>query len=159
MRVAVGLAAVAFCAWAGASHAQGTPPAAVAGVADPFTAMTANVPGLVSTASGLKYKVVKSGPANGPRPAPGDAIKVHYEGRLASGAVFDSSYQRGRPAILMLDRLIPAWMEALPMMRPGDEWTLYVPSPLGYGASGAGPIPPDSPLVFRIELQGVLSAR
>ena len=74
------------------------------------------------------------------------------------GTVFDSSYERGAPAAMPLDRLIPAWQEALQLMRPGDEWTLYVPSNLGYGEEGAGQIPPGAPLIFRIELIDVLPA-
>jgi FKBP-type peptidyl-prolyl cis-trans isomerase len=79
-------------------------------------------------------------------------VKVNYEGKLLNGKVFDSSYERGQPAAMPLDALIPGWIEALQLMRPGDEWVLYVPPELGYGAEGAGEIPPDSTLIFRIEL-------
>jgi peptidylprolyl isomerase/FKBP-type peptidyl-prolyl cis-trans isomerase FklB len=106
--------------------------------------------------SGLQYQVVKSGPADGVRPLPGDQIRVHYEGKLLTGEVFDSSYDRGVPAIMPLDRLIPGWVEALQLMRPGDEWRIFVPADLGYGDEGGGPIPPGATLIFRIELLDVL---
>jgi FKBP-type peptidyl-prolyl cis-trans isomerase FklB len=72
--------------------------------------------------------------------------------------VFDSTFERGKPALMMLDRLVPGWMLALPLMKTGDEWTLYLPPELGYGDRGAGPIPPGSALVFRLQLLGMLSA-
>lgn len=155
------LAALLCAAPASVALAQTRPVASAAAPApvDELAAVTAKVPGVVSLPSGLKYRVVRSGPATGGHPAVGDAVKVNYEGRLASGVVFDSTYQRGKPALLMLSQLVPAWMEALPLMRPGDEWTLYVPAALGYGEEGAGPIPPNSVLVFRIELIAFLSAR
>jgi peptidylprolyl isomerase/FKBP-type peptidyl-prolyl cis-trans isomerase FklB len=108
--------------------------------------------------SGVAYKIVRSGPANGLRPALNDEVKVHYEGKLVNGKVFDSSYERGQPAAMPLKGLIPAWQEALQLMRPGDEWVLYVPPEQGYGAEGAGggEIPPNAALIFRIELIGVL---
>jgi peptidylprolyl isomerase/FKBP-type peptidyl-prolyl cis-trans isomerase FklB len=83
-------------------------------------------------------------------------VKVNYEGKLINGTVFDSSFQRGEPADLPLQGLIPGWVEALQLMHPGDEWMLYVPPELGYGANSPDPIPPNSVLVFRIQLLGVL---
>ena len=108
--------------------------------------------------SGLVYKVVRSGPESGLRPQLTDEVKVHYEGKLADGHVFDSSYERGAPAAMPLRRLIPAWQEALTLMHPGDEWILHVPSKLGYGPEGAGggKIPGGAVLIFRIELIDVL---
>jgi peptidylprolyl isomerase/FKBP-type peptidyl-prolyl cis-trans isomerase FklB len=108
--------------------------------------------------SGLQYKIVRSGPATGMRPQETDEVKVHYEGKFLDGKVFDSSYERGQPAAMPLRALIPAWVEALQLMRPGDEWILYVPPALGYGEEGAGggAIPPNSVLIFRIELIDVL---
>lgn len=143
----------------GAAHAQGlsqtegsAPASSTADVAQ-FLANNAKAPGVVALPSGLQYKVVASGPA-GPSPKPGDYIKVMYEGALTSGKVFDSN-----PSIIMpLDGLIPAWMEAIPKMHVGDEWMLYVPPALGYGPDGAGPIPPNSVLVFKVKLVGMLSA-
>jgi FKBP-type peptidyl-prolyl cis-trans isomerase len=108
--------------------------------------------------SGLAYKIVRSGPATGLKPQLSDEVKVHYEGKLENGTVFDSSYERGQPAAMPLKGLVPGWQEALQLMRPGDEWILYVPSNLGYGEEGAGngQIPPGAPLIFRIELIDVL---
>lgn len=121
-----------------------------------FLATNAKQPGVVTLPDGLQYKVVRSGPADGAKPNPTDEVKVNYEGKLLDGTVFDSSYERGVPASFPLDGLVPAWKEALVMMRPGDEWTLYVPPELGYGAQDKGPIPGNSVMIFRIELIGVL---
>jgi peptidylprolyl isomerase/FKBP-type peptidyl-prolyl cis-trans isomerase FklB len=122
-----------------------------------FLARTAKDEGVTATASGLMYKVVRSGPASGVHPRPQDEVRVHYEGTLIDGTVFDSSYRDGAPVVFKLGNLIPAWVEGIALMRPGDEWILYVPPKLGYGVQGAGDrIPPNSVLVFRIELLGVL---
>jgi FKBP-type peptidyl-prolyl cis-trans isomerase len=121
-------------------------------------ARNAKAPGVITLPSGLEYKVIKAGDPKGTSPKPGDAIKVNYEGKLLDGTVFDSSFQRGKPALMPLGGLIPAWMEALPLMHPGDEWVLYAPPNLGYGPEGQGPIPANSVLVFRIQLLGMLSA-
>jgi peptidylprolyl isomerase/FKBP-type peptidyl-prolyl cis-trans isomerase FklB len=122
-----------------------------------FMEQNAKQPGVQTLPSGLQYKVVRSGPATGLRPKLADEVKVHYEGKLIDGKVFDSSYERGAPAAMPLRQLIPAWKEALQLMRPGDEWVLYVPPALGYGAEGAGgDIPPGAALIFRIELIDVL---
>ncbi len=117
-----------------------------------FLATNAKAPGVRVLPSGVQYKVVREGPPGGRRPGPNDEVKVHYEGKLIDGKVFDSSYERGQPAAMPLPALIPAWVEALQLMRPGDEWILYVPPELGYGAEGGGEIPPNSVLIFRIEL-------
>ena len=130
-------------------------PAAVAGAA--FLAANATAPGVVTLPSGLQYKVVTSGPKTGPSPKLGDIIKVHYEGKLLDGTVFDSSFERKQAAIMPLDGLVQAWLEALPMMHVGDEWVLYVPSELGYGDRETGPIPAGSVMVFRLQLLGMLS--
>ena len=147
---------------AGTAYAQ--EPVATAPQIDPrlaeaqaFLAKNGADPAVKTLPSGLQYKVVRSGPA-GPSPKPGDAIKVHYEGGLPDGTVFDSSIQRGKPALMILDDLIAAWIEALPLMKVGDEWTIYAPPSLGYGERGIGPIPPNSVLVFRLQLLGMLSA-
>ncbi len=122
-----------------------------------FMAKAAKEAGVKVLPSGLAYRVVRSGPATGLKPQLSDEVKVHYEGKLEDGKVFDSSYERGAPAAMPLNGLIPGWQEALQLMRPGDEWILYVPSNLGYGENGAGgEIPPGAPLTFRIELIDVL---
>ncbi len=121
-----------------------------------FMEKTVKEEGVQVLPSGVAYKVVRSGPASGLKPTLRDEVKVHYEGKLIDGKVFDSSYERGQPAAMPLDRLIPAWQEALVQMRPGDEWIIYVPPEQGYGADGAGQIPPNAALIFRIELIDVL---
>jgi len=117
-----------------------------------FMANNAKAEGVKTLPSGVQYKVVTSGPADGTSPKKSDEVKVHYEGKLLSGEIFDSSFQRGAPATFPLGGLIPAWVEALQQMKSGDEWLLYVPPEQGYGAQGAGPIPPNSVLIFRIQL-------
>ena len=127
--------------------------------AQAFMAQNAKQPGVVTLADGLQYKIVRSGPVGGAKPNPIDEVKVNYEGKLTDGTVFDSSYERGVPASFPLQGLVPAWKEALAMMRPGDEWTLYVPPELGYGAQGQGQIPGNSVMIFRIELIDVLPSK
>jgi FKBP-type peptidyl-prolyl cis-trans isomerase len=145
---------------------EAPPPPSLAAAVDPakvlaegqaFLAANAKAPGVVTTASGLQYRVVKSGPKTGPSPKIGDIVKVHYEGKLLDGTVFDSSFQRGQAAIMPAEGLVPGWLEALPMMHVGDEWTLWLPASLGYGDQAAGPIPPGSVMVFRLQLIGMLA--
>ena len=134
------------------------PASATAEAATAWLAKNAKEKGVVVLPSGIQYKVLASGPKTGAPPKVGDLIKVHYEGALIDGTVFDSSYQRGAPAVMPLEGLVPGWMEAIPMMRPGDSWMLYLPPEQGYGAEGAGGvIRPDAALVFKIELVDVLS--
>lgn len=154
MKLLPAAAFAAALALSGVAMAQ-SPPAAPQS-AEAFLAANAKLPGVKTLPSGLQYKVVKSGPA-GPSPKEGDAIKVHYEGKLVDGTTFDSTFG-SKPMLAPLDGLVPGWMEAIPLMHVGDEWTLYVPPSLGYGERGAGPIPPNSALVFRIQLLGMLSA-
>jgi FKBP-type peptidyl-prolyl cis-trans isomerase len=151
---------------AGAAHAQVQPsappqlnagPSAAAVAGKAFLEKNAKAPGVVTLPSGLQYKVVTSGAKDAPSPKLGDIIKVHYEGKLLDGTVFDSSFARGKPAIMPADGLIPGWLEALPKMKVGDEWVLYIPSDLAYGSRDMGEIPPDSTLVFRLQLLGMLA--
>jgi len=109
-------------------------------------------PGVVALPSGLRYKVVSSPAPNAPKPSPGATVKINYEGALIDGTVFDSSYRHGAPADFPLAGLVKAWQMALPMMHKGDTWMLYVPAELGYGQADMGAIPPNSTLVFKIEL-------
>ena len=111
--------------------------------------------GVVTTPSGLQYKVVESGPAGGTSPDSNDLVRVHYEGTLTDGTVFDSSFERGTPAVFSPDAVVPGWTEALQLMKPGDEWLLYLPPALGYGDRQAGPIPANSVLVFRLKMLDV----
>ena len=138
---------------------DGAKPAAAAPTtaeADAFMAKNAKEPGIKVLPSGLQYKIERSGPENGPHPTLRDEVKVNYVGSLTTGEIFDSTDERGAPAVFEVNGLIPGWMEALPLMRPGDVWMIYVPPKLGYGERQAGPIPPNSVLVFRLELLGVL---
>lgn len=125
-----------------------TPAAAAA-----FMRQKAAEPGVVTLPSGLEYKVVQSGDAAGRHPAATDSVLVSYVGKLSDGAIFDDS--KGQVATLALDRVIKGWTEGLQLMRPGDVWTLYIPPGLAYGPRGAGPIPENAALVFRIELVGI----
>jgi peptidylprolyl isomerase/FKBP-type peptidyl-prolyl cis-trans isomerase FklB len=151
-------AAVAAVLALGACHPKtvaAQPPASSAANAA-FMAKNSKEPGVVTLPDGLQYKIVASGPAEGARPRVQDEVKVNYEGALLNGNVFDSSFKRGEPASFPLEGLIPGWVEALQLMRPGDEWTLWVPPSLGYGDEDKGPIPANSVLKFRIQLIGVL---
>ena len=124
--------------------------------ANAFLATNAKAEGVVTLPSGLQYRVLRAGPAGGASPLADDRVIVNYEGKLLDGQVFDSSYQRGHPETFQVGGLIPAWTEALQKMRPGDQWMLYAPPNLAYGEQGAGPIPPNSALIFKIELIGIL---
>jgi FKBP-type peptidyl-prolyl cis-trans isomerase FklB len=106
---------------------------------------------VVSLPSGLQYKVIETG--EGDKPGPADVVKVHYEGRLIDGTVFDSSMQRGVPAEFPVNRVIAGWTEALQLMTVGSQWELYIPADLAYGAQGAGgAIGPNATLIFKVEL-------
>ena len=125
--------------------------------AQAFMAANKAEEGVVTTASGLQYRIVRAGPKDRPTAKEGDEVKVHYEGKLLDGRVFDSSYQQGAPAVFTVGQLVEGWNEALQLMRPGDEMILWVPPELGYGEEGAPPdIPPNSVLEFRMEMVDVL---
>lgn len=109
--------------------------------------------GVTTTASGLQYEVLVKG--DGPMPADTSEVEVHYEGSLMDGTVFDSSYERGEPISFPLNRVIPGWTEGVQLMPVGSTYMLYIPSELGYGSQGTGPIPPNSVLIFKIELLGI----
>lgn len=110
--------------------------------------------GVVTLADGLQYKVIKAG--TGVAPKEGETITVNYSGKFVDGKEFDSSYQRGKPAVFVLSKeLIPGWVEALKLMKAGSTWELYVPAHLAYGERGVGPIGPNQVLIFKIELLSV----
>lgn len=118
--------------------------------------LTANAKkdGVKTTASGLQYKVIKSG--SGKTPKATDTVKVHYHGTLTDGTVFDSSVERGEPVSFPVNGVIPGWTEALQLMKEGDKWQLTIPSKLAYGEQGAGgKIGPNSVLVFDVELLSI----
>ena len=106
------------------------------------------------TASGLQYKVITKG--EGPIPTNTQRVKVHYEGRLIDGKVFDSSYKRGQPATFGVNQVIKGWTEALTMMPAGSKWELYIPQELAYGAREQKEIPAFSCLIFTVELLEVV---
>lgn len=110
--------------------------------------------GVVTTASGLQYQIVKK--AEGAQPKPNDVVTVHYEGKLTDGTVFDSSIQRGSPIDLPVNGVIPGWVEGLQLMHVGEKVKLYIPSELAYGEQSPSPaIPANSVLVFDLELLGI----
>lgn len=103
-----------------------------------------------STPSGLRYKVLESGPEGGQRPGPREEVTVHYSGWQTNGMMFDSSRVRGQPATFRLDRVIKGWQEGVGLMVPGDHWRFWIPANLAYGErprSGPGGM-----LVFDVEL-------
>ena len=119
-----------------------------------FMAENGKKDGIITTASGLQYEILTPG-KGGERPGPQDVVRVHYEGKLLSGKIFDSSIQRGEPIEFPVNQVIPGWTEALQLMEVGSKFRLYIPSNLGYGAHGAGNvIPPNATLIFEVELIG-----
>jgi peptidylprolyl isomerase len=110
---------------------------------------------MVTTATGLKYQVLKHGTGT-TSPKATDTVKVHYHGTLLDGTVFDSSVQRGEPISFPLDRVIPGWTEGLQLMKVGDKFKFVIPAELAYGAnSPSSKIPPNSTLVFEVELLAI----
>jgi FKBP-type peptidyl-prolyl cis-trans isomerase len=120
-----------------------------------FLTRNAAVKNVVTTPSGLEYFVIKSGPPNGPHPTDGDKVTFHYEGKLTTGETFDSSIARGEPLSGGVGDFVPGFTEALKLMRPGDEWIVWIPPELGYGAKQVDVIPPNSVLRFRLILISV----
>lgn len=115
-----------------------------------FLAENAKKEGVVVTPSGLQYEVLTEG--TGAKPVKESVVKVHYHGTLADGTVFDSSVQRGEPAVFPLNQVIAGWTEGLQLMNVGSKFRFAIPSNLAYGDSGTGPIPPAAALVFEVEL-------
>lgn len=121
-----------------------------------FMESNARADDVVTLPSGLQYKVIQSGPEGGERPDANDLVRVNYEGALVDGTVFDSSFDRGAPYVTTPEQVVPAWTEALQLMSVGDEWIIYVPPELGYGAAGDPPtIPRNAVLIFRLQLLDV----
>jgi len=127
-----------------------------AGTNTPGTAAAPATTGeMITTASGLKYQVLKHGDGT-VSPKATDTVKVHYEGKLLDGTVFDSSIARGQPISFPLNAVIPGWTEGLQLMKVGDKFKFEIPANLAYGANSPSPaIPPNSTLVFEVELLGI----
>lgn len=129
---------------AGAAKAEG----------EAFLAENAKRPEVKVTESGLQYEVIEA--TIGQKPKATDKVKVHYEGTLPNGTVFDSSYRRGEPITFGLNQVIKGWTEGLQLMSVGSKYKLYIPYTLGYGEQGAGSqIPPYAALIFNVELLGI----
>ncbi len=134
-------------AWAGTEKlvSAARPPAE-------FLSSNAKKSGVHQTASGLQYEVLRQG--DGDKPAADDMVLVHYDGKLADGTVFDSSYARGQPVPFPVTGVIPGMTEGLQLMPKGSKYRFWMPPELGYGPEGAGDgvIPPNAVLVFDVEL-------
>jgi FKBP-type peptidyl-prolyl cis-trans isomerase len=121
--------------------------------ADKFLAENKTKEGVKTTASGLQYKVLKEG--NGAQPKAADTVTVNYRGTLTDGTEFDSSYKRNEPATFPVAGVIKGWTEALQLMKVGSKYQLFIPPDLAYGEQGRPGIPPNSMLIFEVELMDV----
>ncbi len=119
-----------------------------------FLAKNKSAEGVKTTASGLQYITEKEG--TGASPKKDDMVKVHYKGTLRNGEQFDSSYERGQPAEFPVGGVIPGWTEALQLMKVGGKAKLFIPPDLAYGPSGRPGIPPNSVLIFEVELLDIV---
>jgi len=118
-----------------------------------FLAANKKKKGVITTKSGLQYKIITSGKKDGKSPKPSETVTTHYRGMLIDGTEFDSSYARKKPTSFPVNGVIKGWTEALQLMKPGDKWKLFIPSELAYGDRGAGAkIGPGATLIFDIEL-------
>ncbi len=120
-----------------------------------FMEENAKAEGVITTESGLQYKVIKAG--NGKEVKPSDTVKTHYTGRFLNGEIFDSSHNYGEPAEFQVDMVIDGWSEGLALMREGDIFELYIPDSLAYGEEGYSVIEPGSYLIFEVELLEIVS--
>jgi FKBP-type peptidyl-prolyl cis-trans isomerase FklB len=122
----------------------------------PYFAENKKKEGVKETASGLQYKIVTEGTGEFPKAT--DTVKVHYKGALLDGTEFDSSYKRNEPATFPLNQVIPGWTEGLQLVKVGGKAELHIPSRLAYGKQGRPGIPPDSILIFTVELISIEKA-
>tara|TARA_Y100000814_G_scaffold282127_1_gene246889 strand:- start:59 stop:754 length:696 start_codon:yes stop_codon:yes gene_type:complete len=118
-----------------------------------YLAENAQNPRVTVLDSGLQYEVIESGPDGGESPTSSNSVLAHYHGTLPDGTVFDSSVDRGEPATFGVSQVIAGWTEALQLMKVGDKWRLFIPPDMAYGEASPTPaIPPNSALVFEVEL-------
>ena len=118
-----------------------------------YLAENAQNPGVTVLDSGLQYEVIEAGPDGGESPTSSNSVLAHYHGTLPDGTVFDSSVDRGEPATFGVSQVIAGWTEALQLMKVGDKWRLFIPPDMAYGEASPTPaIPPNSALVFEVEL-------
>ncbi len=122
-----------------------------------FLEENAKKAGVISLPSGLQYMVVTQG--TGAKPAAIDTVKVHYEGTLIDGTVFDSSIKRGEPIEFPLNQVIKGWTEGVQLMPAGSTYKLFIPADLGYGSQPAGSIPPNSTLIFEVQLLDIKKSK
>lgn len=131
--------------------------AEVAAASAEFLSNNANAEGVVTLESGLQYLVLESGPEGSASPTAADSVLAHYHGTLIDGTVFDSSVDRGEPAQFGLSQVISGWTEGLQLMSVGDKWRLFIPAGMAYGDASPTPaIPPNSALIFDVELLEIL---
>ena len=155
LAAALAAAGLSGCATKGVRNVNGRGPADPIALESAFLAKNARAKGVV-VLPGLQYMVLQPGPAGGAHPKRSDDVTVRYEGRFLNGQLFSSSPRSGLDTTTFeLGKLIPGWVAALQMMRPGDVWMIWAPPELAYGAKGAGPIPPGAALAFKIELIAV----
>jgi FKBP-type peptidyl-prolyl cis-trans isomerase FkpA len=138
------------------SHRNDTLGASAQADGTAFLEANAAVEGVVTTESGLQYEVIEQGPADAPKPTAEDIVEVHYEGRLVTGEIFDSSLDRGEPLVIPLNRVIKGWTEGVQLMSVGSTYQFVIPAELGYGARMAGSIPPNSTLIFDVQLLQII---
>jgi FKBP-type peptidyl-prolyl cis-trans isomerase len=122
-----------------------------------YLASNAQKDGVMTTASGLQYEILREGEADGAQPTPGNQVTIHYRGTLIDGTEFDSSYSRGQPATFGVTGVIPGFSEGLQLMTVGSQYRLVIPSQMAYGPQGAGSdIGPNATLIFEIELIAII---
>ena len=122
-----------------------------------YLATNAEKDGVMTTASGLQYEVIREGEADGAQPSPANQVTIHYRGTLIDGTEFDSSYSRGEPATFGVTGVIPGFSEGLQLMTVGSHYRFVIPSDMAYGPQGAGgDIGPNATLIFEIELIGII---
>ena len=123
-----------------------------------FLAANKTKEGVMTTPSGLQYKILKAG--TGPKPTATDTVVCNYRGTLINGTEFDSSYKRGQPLTFPVNGVIKGWTEALQLMPVGSKWQLFIPAQLAYGERGAGAdIGPNATLIFEVELVSIQAAK